>query len=495
MGPLLVVLVVGCAVAVAARVGRGIWARARTVERHHQALESLADITQGPDGGPHGRGEIPTGAHQAHVRIIGAPTIAQVPALPPPRPLVGAPKGRSSPFRRPSRHSPSLAALDAVATARTFRAPVHGQGRQRASRAEGLEAPLGPGPDSDDRTLPGVPPPAVPVPAAQQATRPVPVPGPQVFYFDDLGARSKQPGPPPDVPSLSALAGTVARARSDSPGKPAPGQPTVASAGPGAPQLPGEPVQGTGWPSATMFDDTVHDGDTVLDDDTVLDGDTVLDDTVPGHTAPLPPGHRPQRDSAAGHGRLGRKSVVASLLAAAAIVVALAAVALTIFNGGLNGGPGPQTKQAGPPATRLRPQTSAAAPRSGPTSSAPPTSAPPTSAPPRTAPSRPAPPRPAALVSTASGTATYHLGSRSASIVVSARGACWLEVRAGSPSGQVIYEGTLEAGQRSSITGPAWIRIGDPPKVTVLVNGMRLGPPGAEEAVPLNLQFTVAGTD
>jgi hypothetical protein len=102
----------------------------------------------------------------------------------------------------------------------------------------------------------------------------------------------------------------------------------------------------------------------------------------------------------------------------------------------------------------------------------------------------------AALVSADAGTntATYHLSSPAASIVVTARGACWLEVRAAGSSGQVVYEGTLEAGRRWSVTGPAWIRLGDPPQVSVTVNGKRLGPPGAEVAAPLNLQFTVART-
>jgi hypothetical protein len=100
-------------------------------------------------------------------------------------------------------------------------------------------------------------------------------------------------------------------------------------------------------------------------------------------------------------------------------------------------------------------------------------------------------PKPATLVSSGGGSATYQLTSPSASIVVHASGPCWIEVRAGSPGGQVIYEGTLAAGQQSSVTGPAWIRLGDPPNVSVSVDGTHMHVPGATAAVPLNLQFTL----
>jgi hypothetical protein len=83
------------------------------------------------------------------------------------------------------------------------------------------------------------------------------------------------------------------------------------------------------------------------------------------------------------------------------------------------------------------------------------------------------------------------LTSRAASIVVKASGPCWIEVKAGSPKGQVVYVGTLEAGQRSSVTGPAWIRLGDPPHVAVSVDGTPMRVPGAAAAVPLDLQFTL----
>jgi cytoskeletal protein RodZ len=102
-----------------------------------------------------------------------------------------------------------------------------------------------------------------------------------------------------------------------------------------------------------------------------------------------------------------------------------------------------------------------------------------------------APVLPAVLVSASGGTATYQLTSPAASIVVKATGPCWIEVKAGSPAGEVVVEETLSAGQSSSVTGPAWIRLGDPPHVAVTVDGTPMSVPGAGTAVPLDLQFTL----
>jgi len=94
-------------------------------------------------------------------------------------------------------------------------------------------------------------------------------------------------------------------------------------------------------------------------------------------------------------------------------------------------------------------------------------------------------------VSSSAGAATYHISSVRDSIVVSAHGPCWIEVKASSAVGRVVYVGTLQAGDRYPVRGPAWIRLGDPAEVSVMVDGDRLGPPGAALGAPLNLQFTL----
>jgi hypothetical protein len=99
--------------------------------------------------------------------------------------------------------------------------------------------------------------------------------------------------------------------------------------------------------------------------------------------------------------------------------------------------------------------------------------------------------RPAVLLSSGNGTATYQLTAASAAIVVKASGPCWIEVKAGSPLGQIVYEGTLETGQQARVTGPAWIRLGDPPYAEVMVDGKDMNVPGRANGVPLNVEFTL----
>ncbi len=396
MDPLLIVLVIGCALASVTYAARGLHARSRTVERHRQALGTLADITQRPDG-PQGWSEEPSD-HQAHVRLIG-PSGHTSPgsgvALPPPRAL-SSPGGVSpSPFRRPSRTAPSLAAMDAVATSANLgRSP--GAQVLRSGQGRPGTRPL-PGHEPAEATLPGLPPqldlsgenglaePGL----SDEPTRPVPVVQPQVFHFDDLS--------------------------------PARGRP--AREGGGSPRL------------DKLRLATRHFG--------------------------------------------RRPSITGVVLAAAAVAVAVAAVGIALD---LRSVPSPsrpklqtaarQTRVTAPPVR---------SPKAGPT-----TTLPVATTPPVTEASYPA-----VLVSSAGGTATYQLSSPSASIVVTAKGRCWLEVRANSPLGQIVYEGILEAGQQSSVTGPAWLRVGDPPEVSVRVNGTRMPVPGAAQAVPLNLQFSL----
>jgi hypothetical protein len=173
----------------------------------------------------------------------------------------------------------------------------------------------------------------------------------------------------------------------------------------------------------------------------------------------------------------GPRSPVLRPLAVAAASVAVAGIALGVE---LNrpARRAPQASQSTPPGRRpvlpARSTTTLAAPT--------------TTAAPRAA---TVPPQPAVLVSANGGTATYQLTSATASIVVKANGPCWIEVKAGSPRGQVVVEETLSAGQRSSVTGPAWIRLGDPPHVAVMVDGTPMSVPGAGAAVPLDLQFTL----
>jgi hypothetical protein len=365
---LLVLLLVACVVWAAFGFGWNVWVRARSVKRHRQALETLADLTTGREANESGAAPMAgagEGAHlragyQAHVRVFGPEGRVRDGQLPPPRPFARPQAAGASPLRRPSV------------------APAH-----------------------EDATLPGrVLPPSPQSPQLPPGlpTRPVPVIRPHVYYFDDLTPRQGRAEGPPGGTSQGGAGLEVA---------------------PPAPPPPEAPA-GERWLSA---------------------------------------------DKLRWFG-----------IAAAVAAIVLAAVAVV------------SNLPSNPPG-RGAAQTTVAPQRAKPGASRPKQEATTTSVPPTTATT--APPKPAQLLSAGGGTATYQLRSKDALVVVKASGPCWIEVRVGSPQGQVVYEGTLEAGMMAHVTGPAWIRLGNPPAVTVLVDGMPMPVPGRQLAVPMNLQFTL----
>ena len=88
------------------------------------------------------------------------------------------------------------------------------------------------------------------------------------------------------------------------------------------------------------------------------------------------------------------------------------------------------------------------------------------------------------LVSSTASVASYEVDGVSTIKVVGSSGRCWVQLRQGSATGQVIFEGVLLPGQSQVLNGPAWLRIGDPPAVAVTVNGTVLSPPPAAAGQP-----------
>lgn len=73
---------------------------------------------------------------------------------------------------------------------------------------------------------------------------------------------------------------------------------------------------------------------------------------------------------------------------------------------------------------------------------------------------------------------------REVTIMVSAtRGDCWVEARAGSANGTVLYTGVLASGRSLRFNRPRlWLRLGAASNVDVLVNGREPNvPPGTVE--------------
>lgn len=59
-------------------------------------------------------------------------------------------------------------------------------------------------------------------------------------------------------------------------------------------------------------------------------------------------------------------------------------------------------------------------------------------------------------------------------LLTAARGPCWLEIRSGTATGTLLYEGTLQQGQTQKVSlasGPLWIDVGDPPNLDIHMGG------------------------
>jgi cytoskeleton protein RodZ len=60
-------------------------------------------------------------------------------------------------------------------------------------------------------------------------------------------------------------------------------------------------------------------------------------------------------------------------------------------------------------------------------------------------------------------------------VLTAARGDCWVQVRAGSVSGRLLFEGTLEQGQAKRFTRERlWLEVGAPSNLNVRLNGRRV---------------------
>lgn len=92
------------------------------------------------------------------------------------------------------------------------------------------------------------------------------------------------------------------------------------------------------------------------------------------------------------------------------------------------------------------------------------------------------------LVSSTAGASTYRIGP-SATVAVQANGTCWVEIRQSTPQGAVLFEGSILAGQSRAVSGPAWVRLGNPTSVAITVDGTSISPPGIVSGEPYDLQF------
>jgi hypothetical protein len=80
-------------------------------------------------------------------------------------------------------------------------------------------------------------------------------------------------------------------------------------------------------------------------------------------------------------------------------------------------------------------------------------------------------------------------------IVSAKRGNCWLEVHSGSVTGRIVYQGTLERGQRKLFTGrKLWITLDRPENLRTILNGhTRILPGGGVKTLVVTSQGIRAG--
>jgi hypothetical protein len=101
-----------------------------------------------------------------------------------------------------------------------------------------------------------------------------------------------------------------------------------------------------------------------------------------------------------------------------------------------------------------------------------------------------APPAPTVVASnTSADAATYTVSSSQLNLILQASGRCWVELRSGSQTGQVIFSGTLTAGtsQAFQSSGGLWMRLGYPPGVTIKVDGYALTLPATGSPFDVSL--------
>jgi hypothetical protein len=90
-------------------------------------------------------------------------------------------------------------------------------------------------------------------------------------------------------------------------------------------------------------------------------------------------------------------------------------------------------------------------------------------------------------LSTSSTAATYKVEGATASVTLTATGHCWAQIREGTESGPVIFQGTLPRSWEG--TGSLWIRLGDPSAVAIEVDGETMHPP-VVPGTPFDLQIS-----
>jgi hypothetical protein len=105
-----------------------------------------------------------------------------------------------------------------------------------------------------------------------------------------------------------------------------------------------------------------------------------------------------------------------------------------------------------------------------------------------------APQAAAVLIDSNSQGARYSVAPSAGSIDLVATSSCWVQLRTASANGPVLFEGTMHAGDRMPLPtgGPVWLRLGNPPGISIVINGAPLHLAAPSVPQPYNVEFQPA---
>jgi hypothetical protein len=88
------------------------------------------------------------------------------------------------------------------------------------------------------------------------------------------------------------------------------------------------------------------------------------------------------------------------------------------------------------------------------------------------------------------GLASYTVDAASVDLTLLASGRCWVELRAGSENGPVIFAGILAPGDHRTFREPAglWLRLGYPNGVAIQINGSTVGLPATSSPFDVSVE-------
>ena len=98
---------------------------------------------------------------------------------------------------------------------------------------------------------------------------------------------------------------------------------------------------------------------------------------------------------------------------------------------------------------------------------------------------------PVVSVSRDSQEARFRVVQAGAVVELAPVSSCWVQIRMGSATGQVVFTGTMRQGDRRALPAgqPVWLRIGNPPGMAIEVNGSPLAISEPANSQPFNVVF------